>query len=68
MLNCLAFFKPGLWELLIILVIILVLFGATRLPHIGRALGQAIRGFRESAKGDDKKEAEGPSKSEPPCS
>jgi sec-independent protein translocase protein TatA len=36
----------GLPELLIILAIVLLLFGATRLPKLGRSLGQGISGFR----------------------
>lgn len=37
-------------ELIIILVIILVLFGAKKLPEIGKSLGQGIKEFRKSAK------------------
>jgi sec-independent protein translocase protein TatA len=37
-------------ELVIILIIILVLFGATRLPQIGSGIGQAIRNFKKSVK------------------
>lgn len=40
-------FGLGIQELIIILVIVLVLFGATRLPEIGRGIGQAIRNFRK---------------------
>lgn len=36
----------GMTELLLILGIVLLLFGATRLPAIGRGLGQSIKGFR----------------------
>lgn len=35
-------------ELLVILVIILVIFGAGKLPEIGSALGKGIRGFKKS--------------------
>lgn len=42
----------GIGELIIILVIVVVLFGATRLPALGKGLGEAIRGFRDSVKGD----------------
>ena len=41
----------GWGELLVILLIILVLFGARRLPDIGRSLGEAIREFREGLRG-----------------
>jgi len=43
-------FGLGTQELLIILVIIVVLFGATRLPQIGSGIGQAIRNFKKSVK------------------
>lgn len=42
---------PSGQELIIILVIILVLFGAKRLPELGKSLGQGIKEFRKSAKG-----------------
>lgn len=43
-------FGLGIPELLIILVIIVVLFGAGRLPQIGSGLGEGIRNFRKSMK------------------
>ncbi len=36
----------GVWELVIILVIVIVIFGATRLPQIGEGLGKGIKNFR----------------------
>ena len=47
----------GWQELAIILVIVIVIFGAGKLPEIGSGLGKGIRGFKEeSGIGDDKKE------------
>ncbi|MFZ4790740.1 MAG: twin-arginine translocase TatA/TatE family subunit [Candidatus Competibacteraceae bacterium] len=46
----------SVWELLLILVIVLVLFGGTRLRNLGSDLGSAIRGFRSSMKEGDKPE------------
>jgi sec-independent protein translocase protein TatA len=46
-------FGLGLPELLVIMVIILLLFGASRLGDIGSGLGKAIRGFRDSVSGKD---------------
>jgi len=40
----------GVTELVIILVIIIVLFGASRLPQIGRGLGEGISNFKKSMK------------------
>jgi len=42
----------GLTELLIILAIVIVIFGARRLPEIGAGLGQGIRNFKKSFKED----------------
>jgi sec-independent protein translocase protein TatA len=44
------FGRIGIPELLIILVIILVLFGASRLPEIGRGIGKGIRNFKDATK------------------
>ena len=46
----------GIPELIIILVIILLLFGASRLPEIGRGLGKGIKNFKESTKEGGSKE------------
>ena len=40
----------GLPELVIILIIIILIFGANRLPEIGRGIGKGIRNFKESTK------------------
>ena len=41
-------FGLGVTELIIILVIVVVLFGASRLPEIGRGIGEGIKNFRKS--------------------
>ncbi len=46
----------GIPELLLVLLIVLMVFGATRLPQIGDALGKAIRNFRKGASGEDGKD------------
>ena len=48
-------FKMGPTELIIILVIVFLLFGASRLPQIGSSMGQAIRGFKGALTGEDDK-------------
>jgi sec-independent protein translocase protein TatA len=44
----------GIPELIIILFIIILIFGANRLPEIGRGIGKGIKNFKEAGKHDDK--------------
>lgn len=46
-------FGLGVQELIIILVIVVVLFGAKNLPQIGEGLGKGIKNFRKATKGND---------------
>jgi sec-independent protein translocase protein TatA len=46
-------FGFGMPELIVILVIVLVVFGAGRLPEIGGALGKSIRNFKKASDGKD---------------
>ncbi len=49
-------FGLGTQELFLVLLIVFVLFGATRLPQIGSGVGQAIRNFKKSiAEADEEK-------------
>lgn len=51
----------GPWELLIILLIVLLLFGAKRVPEVGRSLGTSLREFKEGLTNpfnDDEEDAE----------
>lgn len=43
----------GFQELIVIFLIIILLFGATRLPQIGKGLGEGIRNFKKGLKTDD---------------
>ena len=53
---------PGPLEVIVILLVVLLLFGAKRLPEIGRALGEGIREFKKAMK-DGSDDASGPKKS-----
>jgi sec-independent protein translocase protein TatA len=44
----------GIWELLIILFIIILIFGASRLPQIGGGIGKGIRNFKDAMKDGDR--------------
>lgn len=48
----------SIWQLLIILAIVLVLFGAKRLRNVGSDLGGAIKGFKNAVKDEEEKKAE----------
>jgi sec-independent protein translocase protein TatA len=50
---------PGIPELLIILLIVLLIFGAGKLPAIGDALGKTIRSFKRAASGSDQTQRAG---------
>ena len=53
---------PGIPELLVILLIVLLIFGAGKLPAIGDAMGKTIRNFKKAAANTD--QAKGASKAE----
>lgn len=54
--------KPGIWELVIVLLIVLLLFGVGRLGKLGRELGEGIsefrRGLSSSSEEEEREEAE----------
>lgn len=52
-------FGLGLWEIIVIALIILLLFGAKRIPELMRGIGQGVKNFKDGMQGtDDKKEEE----------
>jgi sec-independent protein translocase protein TatA len=50
----------SIWQLLIILAIVLLLFGAKRLRNLGTDLGASVKGFREAMKNGEKDEEDEP--------
>ena len=56
----------GIWEILAILVVILLIFGARRLPEIGSSMGKGIRTFKSALMGDDDKQPQDPPPPPPP--
>jgi sec-independent protein translocase protein TatA len=55
--------RLGMGELVVILIIVVVLFGANRLPQLGKGLGEGIRSFKKSFSGEEEKPSSPPSDS-----
>ena len=53
-------FRMGPWEIALILVIILIVFGVGKLPQIGGAMGKGLRAFKKGQQGEDIGEEEKP--------
>ena len=49
-------FRIGPWEIGLILVIILIVFGVGKLPQVGGAIGKGLRSFRKAQQGEDEEE------------
>ena len=49
-------FHMGPWEIGLILVIILIIFGVGRLPQVGSAIGRGLRSFRQAQSGEEDEE------------
>jgi|TARA_B110000495_G_scaffold144539_1_gene127470 sec-independent protein translocase protein TatA len=45
--------QPGLWEILIILMVLLVLFGGNKIRNMGSDLGESLKGFKKAIKDED---------------
>ncbi|MFC1928701.1 twin-arginine translocase TatA/TatE family subunit [Chloroflexota bacterium] len=49
---------PGPWEIVLILVVILIVFGVGKLPQVGGAIGKGLRAFRKGQSGEEEEEEE----------
>ena len=52
------FGRFGVWEIVLILVIILISFGVGKLPQVGKALGKGLRSFKRGQSGEEDEEEE----------
>jgi sec-independent protein translocase protein TatA len=60
-------FGISIWELLILLVVLLLIFGAKRLPEMGRSLGKGMREFKDAVTGvEETTTSAAPSTPQPP--
>mgnify|MGYP001274358568 CR=1 FL=1 len=57
--------RLGMGELLVILLIVIVLFGANKLPALGAGLGQGIRSFKKAFGREDEKDKKEPPSADP---
>lgn len=48
--TILAFGMPGGWELVVIVLVIILLFGAKKIPELARGVGKGIREFKDASK------------------
>jgi sec-independent protein translocase protein TatA len=48
----------GIWEILLILVIVILIFGTSRIPELGRGLGEGIRNFKRSINGQEEEDSD----------
>ena len=51
-------FRIGPWEIALVLVIILIVFGVGKLPQVGGAIGKGMRAFKKGQQGEDLDEEE----------
>ncbi len=51
-------FRIGPWEIALVLVIILIVFGVGKLPQVGGAIGNGLRAFKRGQRGEDDEEEE----------
>ena len=56
---------PSFWQILIVVVVVLFIFGPKRIPGLGKSLGEAIRGFRKGLSEEEKAKNKEESKSSP---
>lgn len=60
-------FGIGIWELLILLLVLLLVFGPKRLPEMGRQLGKGMREFKDSVSGHGNDDEDEPVAELPPA-
>ena len=58
-------FGIGIWELLVLLAVLLLVFGPKRLPDLGRQLGRGLRDFKDAVSASEEERALEPAESEP---
>jgi sec-independent protein translocase protein TatA len=57
--------RIGIWELVIIAILVMVIFGGRRLPELGKGLGQGLANFRQAMRDTDRPADQSGPKAEP---
>jgi len=50
--------RPGIWELIVIVILVVVIFGGRKLPELGKGLGQGLANFRRAMRDADQRQAD----------
>ncbi len=56
--------SPSIWQILLVVAIVILLFGPKRIPGLGKSLGEAIRGFKKGLNEDSEIDVTDSSKKE----
>ncbi|WGD35784.1 twin-arginine translocase TatA/TatE family subunit [Olleya sp. YS] len=56
MISASIFLAIGPWQIAVVVVLVLLLFGGKKIPELMRGLGSGIKEFKDASKEDDKKE------------
>ena len=62
--KLLLFGNIGFWEILIIVLIVLLLFGAKRIPELMRSMGKGVKSFKDGINGKDEGNPDNPTEAE----
>ncbi|MBO4751284.1 MAG: twin-arginine translocase TatA/TatE family subunit [Bacteroidales bacterium] len=62
--NLLLFGNIGIWEILLIVLIVLLLFGAKRIPELMRSMGKGVKSFKDGVNGKDENNSDKPAEPE----
>lgn len=62
--TMLLFGNIGIWEVLLIVLIVLLLFGAKKIPELMRGMGKGVKSFKDGLNGKDESPSEKPAEQE----
>lgn len=54
--NSFVFLAVGPWQIVLVVLVVLLMFGGKKIPELMKGLGSGIKEFKDASKGEDKKE------------